>query len=82
MFMATILSKKKTSFSLVLLLIISPVFASEHTGFLKRHYISGKNRICVYNVLGDEYILTIKNTEYCKLTIKVNQDKKDERRHN
>lgn len=57
--------------SVILFGVTVPASASEVTAFLVKEYTSGVNKICVYNLLGDEYIVTIKNTELCKLTIKV-----------
>lgn len=36
-------------------------------GFLKREYTSGFNRICVYDRLGSEFVVTIASTALCPL---------------
>lgn len=38
------------------------------TAFYKRDYISGVNRICVYDRLGSQYVVTIAVTQICPLT--------------
>jgi hypothetical protein len=38
------------------------------TGFLKSSYVSGMNRICVYNRLGSAYVMTIGAAEICPLS--------------
>lgn len=40
------------------------------TGFLRREFISGVNRVCVYNHLGSEYFVTVNATELCPLSDK------------
>lgn len=37
-------------------------------GFLVRSYISGFNRICVYNRMSSEYVTTIPSTTLCPLS--------------
>ena len=43
--------------------------AQAATGFLKGSYVSGMNKICIYDVLGSEVHITIKAAEICPLTI-------------
>lgn len=38
------------------------------TGFLKRQYQSGMNRVCVYDELGSERAVTVGATELCPLS--------------
>lgn len=38
------------------------------TAFLKKQYVSGVNRICIYERLGSEDIITIEATSICPLT--------------
>ena len=39
------------------------------TCFKKSEYISGFNKICIYNCLGSDVAITIANTQLCPLTI-------------
>jgi len=39
------------------------------TCFLKHEYISGMNKICVYDMLGSDVAITIKSYQLCPLTI-------------
>ncbi len=43
--------------------------ATRPVGFLKRHYMSGQNRICVYDQMGSEYAVTIGATSICQLSL-------------
>ena len=43
--------------------------ANAATCFKKGEYTSGFNKICIYNCLGSDRALTIKNTDLCPLTI-------------
>ena len=42
---------------------------SATTCFKKGEYTSGFNKICIYNCLGSDVAITIKNTQLCPLTI-------------
>jgi len=42
--------------------------SSGGTAFLKSDYVSGLNRICVYDRLGSQYIVTIGSTELCPIS--------------
>jgi len=46
----------------------APPAASRPAGFLERQYVDGVNRICVYNSMGSEYIVTINSTSLCPLS--------------
>lgn len=37
-------------------------------GFLQRSYVSGFNKICIYNEMGSERAVTIGSTQMCPLT--------------
>ena len=37
--------------------------------FLKHSYVSGMNRICVYDDLGSQVVITIPSTQLCPLSI-------------
>ena len=54
-------------------LILAALFTSmtAHAGiaFLKYERVSGMNKICVYNQLGSEVAITIKNYQLCPLSI-------------
>jgi hypothetical protein len=39
------------------------------TGFLRKSYISGMNRICVYDRMGSAYALTVGAAEMCPMTV-------------
>ena len=43
--------------------------AVQPTGFLKRQYLSGQNRVCIYNQMGSEYAVTIGATAICSLSL-------------
>lgn len=45
--------------------------AQAGTAFYKREYVSGMNKICIYDHLGSEVAITIKNIELCPLSINV-----------
>ena len=49
-----------------LLIIVS---ASASAAFLKYSYVSGMNRVCVYDDLGSKLVITVKNYEMCPLSI-------------
>jgi hypothetical protein len=42
--------------------------AATGTGFLRNSYVSGMNRICVYDRMGSAYAVTIGAVEICPLT--------------
>lgn len=52
-----------------LIMLTSPAFAG--TAFLKSEYITGTTKQCVYDYLGNTYVVTIPNTKICQLTIEV-----------
>ena len=39
--------------------------------FFKYSYVSGMNRICVYDHLGSQYVITIPAAQVCPVNIKV-----------
>lgn len=41
---------------------------AQPTAYLKSSYISGFNRICIYDRLGSQFITTIGNMEICPLS--------------
>ena len=43
--------------------------ANAVTCFKKGEYTSGFNKICIYNCLGSDRAITIKNTQLCPLSI-------------
>jgi hypothetical protein len=47
----------------------SLVANSATTCFKKTEYTSGFNKICIYNCMGSDVAITIKNTQLCPLTI-------------
>lgn len=54
---------------IALLLLSLPAHAG--IAFLQDQYVSGMNRICIYNHLGSEYSLTVKSYETCPVTVEV-----------
>ncbi|MED5549031.1 MAG: hypothetical protein VX529_06685 [Pseudomonadota bacterium] len=38
------------------------------TGYLVRNYVDGFNRICVYNSMGSDYVVTIPSAQFCPLS--------------
>ena len=53
---------------LALILLLASTSASA-TGFLTGSYVSGMNRVCLYNQLGSTVAITIKSFELCPLSI-------------
>jgi len=45
-----------------------PAAPSRPAGFLQRSYVSGFNKICIYNELGSERAVTIGSTQMCPLS--------------
>jgi hypothetical protein len=43
--------------------------AAAGTGFFQRSYISGMNRICVYNRMGNAYVMTVGAADMCPMTV-------------
>ncbi len=56
---------------LALVLILVSFSAYADTAFYKYDYISGLNRICIYDYLGSDVALTIKSYQVCPVTIEV-----------
>jgi len=54
---------------MLLLLLTTNAFAA--MAFLVSQYVDGQSRICIYDHLGSEYIITIKAYEVCPVTIQV-----------
>mgnify|MGYP006124345933 FL=1 len=54
-----------------ILSLLYPIMIAEAavTCFKKTEYQSGFNKICIYNCLGSDKAITIKNTQLCPLTI-------------
>lgn len=57
--------------STLFLLVGLSFTANAGTAYLKHQYVSGMNRVCVYNNLGSDYTITIRLTEICPLNINV-----------
>jgi Iap family predicted aminopeptidase len=45
----------------------TPVPAASN-GFLKRQFVSGTNKVCVYDQLGSDVYVTLPSVELCPLT--------------
>ena len=60
-------------FMLAVTVLVVAFAAPAHatTGFLQDDYVEGNMRYCVYDVLGDDYIITVPSWKMCPLTIKV-----------
>lgn len=41
---------------------------SAPTAYFKSSYISGANRICIYDRLGSQYVVTMRSVDICPLT--------------
>jgi hypothetical protein len=54
---------------LTVLLLSTPAFAC--TGFFKTEYVSGMNKICIYDHLGSDVAITVKSYQLCPLSIHV-----------
>ena len=52
-------------------LITTSITAHAGIAFLKYERVSGMNKICVYNHMGSEVAITIKNYQLCPLNINV-----------
>jgi hypothetical protein len=39
------------------------------TGFLKRQYVEGMSRICVYDKLGSPYVITLGAAQLCPISV-------------
>ena len=61
--------KKLLLITLLTAVISTSVQAS--TAFLKLSYISGANRICIYDNLGSEVAITVKSYRICPTSIDV-----------
>ena len=46
----------------------SPMLAPNPVAYLKSQYVSGQNRICVYDRLGSQYILTVGAVQLCPIS--------------
>jgi hypothetical protein len=65
------IKRHKSMIKSILLLAVLSFTANAGTAYLKHQYVSGMNRVCVYNNLGSDYAITIKLTEICPLNINV-----------
>jgi len=55
--------------AITLVVTAAPAFAK--TAIFKRDFITGTNRVCVYDFLGQEHYITIPAVKLCPPTIKV-----------
>lgn len=46
----------------------APATGTGGAAFLRRHYVSGMNRVCIYSRMGSDYVVTIGSTQICPLT--------------
>lgn len=53
---------------LLLALVLVTATAHAATGFLVNSYVSGMNRICIYNVLGSSAAVTLQAWQVCPVT--------------
>ena len=60
---------KRTALFLAALLLSQAATAG--TAFFVREYVSGMNRICIYDHLGSQVAITIPATSICPITIQV-----------
>ena len=56
---------------LLLVLSLVSVDAFAGTAFFKYEYVSGMNKVCVYDHLGSDVAITINSVSLCPLTIQV-----------
>ncbi len=68
--------KKNIATLIVFITLVSAILAGyvikdayAVTCFKKGEYTSGFNKICIYNCLGSDVAITIKNTQLCPLSI-------------
>lgn len=47
---------------------LSPASPPPPIGFLERNYVDGMNRICVYNSMGSQYVVTVPSASLCPLS--------------
>ena len=57
--------------ALILATLLFSQAATAGTAFFVRDYVSGMNRICVYDYLGSQVVITVSATSICPLTIQV-----------
>lgn len=57
-----------TTFLICFSIAPATISANAATGYLKYDYVSGLNRICVYDVLGSEAAITIRASSLCPLS--------------
>ena len=48
--------------------VAQPRVPSQPSGHFIRQYVSGWNRMCVYNRVGSEYVMTIASSDMCPLS--------------
>lgn len=60
---------KRTALFLAALLLSQAATAG--TAFFVRDYVSGMNRICIYNYMGSQVAITIQAYQVCPVTIQV-----------
>lgn len=57
--------------TLAILCFLAWATADADTGFLTGEYTHGSKRYCIYDVMGDEVIITMDYADLCPLTVEV-----------
>ncbi len=63
---------EKIMYKLVALLAACAILASSAyacTAFFKHEYTSGMNKVCTYDHLGSDYVITVKSYQLCPITV-------------
>ena len=57
---------------IVLMALVASASALAGTAFFKYERVTGMTKQCVYDYLGSEYVRTMRSTEVCPVSIRVN----------
>jgi hypothetical protein len=58
-------------FTLLIAFALTASSAHAATIFLKREYVTGTTKQCIYDYYGSDYIVTIQSYQLCKLSITI-----------
>ena len=58
---------------LIVLVAIAIPFSAAYacSAFLQDEYVDGMSRVCIYDHLGSDYVITIRSTQICRVTVQV-----------
>lgn len=57
--------------TLLIALVFTASSAHATTIFLKREYVTGQTKQCIYDYFGSDYIVTVPSYQLCKLSITI-----------